>query len=182
MKSLTNNAVILARVSSKAQEEEGYSLNAQEKLLKEYSSNKQLKIIKIFKIAETASKQVERTTFQELLRYLDSGKVHHLIVEKTDRLTRNLRDAVSIDDWLEKDENRRLHLVKEHTEIHKNATSDVKFMWTIYLAVAKKYTDNLREEVAKGVKQKLSEGWLPGRPPIGYMTVGDTGKRTQGHG
>ena len=178
MKNTTNNAVILARVSSRAQEEEGYSLNAQEKLLREYSGNKSLKVIKIFKIAETASKQAERKTFQELLEYLDAGKAHHLVVEKTDRLTRNLRDAVSIDDWLETDDERRLHLVKEHSEIHKNATSDVKFMWTIHLAVAKKYTDNLREEVAKGMKQKLEEGWLPGKSPIGYMTVGDTGKRT----
>ncbi len=178
MKTITNNAVVLARVSSKAQEEEGYSLNAQEKLLKEYSANRHLKIIKVFKIAETASKQTERKTFHELLKYLEDGKAHHLIVEKTDRLTRNLRDAVSIDDWLERDDERRLHLVKEHSEIHKNATSDVKFMWTIHLAVAKKYTDNLREEVAKGTKQKLEEGWLPGKAPIGYKTVGDTGKRT----
>ncbi|KKW03622.1 MAG: Recombinase [Candidatus Saccharibacteria bacterium GW2011_GWC2_48_9] len=178
MISKQNRAVLLARVSSKTQEEEGYSLNAQESLLQEHAKNKQLRTVKIFKIAETASKQLERKTFQELLTYLNDGNADHLIVEKTDRLTRNLKDAVSIDDWLEKDENHILHLVKEHSEIHKKASSDVKFMWTIHLAVAKKYTDNLREEVAKGTKQKLAEGWLPGKPPVGYMTVGDTGKRT----
>lgn len=170
-------AVLLARVSSKSQEAEGYSLNAQESFLREYAASKNLHIVRMFKIAETASKQIERTTFHELLTYLNDGKANHLIVEKTDRLTRNLKDAVHIDDWLESNEDRRLHLVKEHSEIHKNAKSDVKFMWTIHLAVAKKYTDNLREEVAKGVKQKLAEGWFPASPPVGYKTVGDTGKK-----
>ena len=35
---------------------------------------------------------------------------------------------------------------------------------------SKKYTDNLREEAMKGWAEKLAQGWLPSRPPIGYMT------------
>ncbi|MEI7486288.1 MAG: recombinase family protein, partial [Chryseobacterium sp.] len=172
------NAVILARVSSKAQEDEGYSLDAQVKLIQAYCKEKNYTIVKEFKIAESASKQVERVIFQQMLEYIQNNKVIHLVVEKTDRLTRNLKDAVKIDDWLESNELRKLHFVKEHSIIHKFATSDTKFMWTIHLAVAKKYTDNLREEVRKGQKEKLAQGWLPGSPPVGYKTVGDTGKKT----
>ncbi len=172
-----SNAVILARVSSKSQEDEGYSLDSQLKLLTGYCENKGLLVVKVFKIAETASKEQSRKTFHELLTYISENKIYHLTVEKTDRFTRNFRDAVAIDDWLEQDDKRRLHAVKENLLLHKDAKSDVKFMWNIHLSVAKKYTDNLREEAMKGWAEKLAQGWLPASPPPGYKTVVDNGKR-----
>lgn len=171
------NAIILARVSSKSQEDEGYSLDSQLKLLQGYCDNKQLRVVKVFKIAETASKEQSRKVFHELLAYLTKGDVYHLTVEKTDRLTRNFRDAVAINSWLEKDPRRRLHAVKESLLLHKEAKSDMKFMWNIYLSVAQKYTDNLREEAMKGWAEKLAQGWLPSVPPPGYITVTHNGKR-----
>ena len=87
------SAVILARVSSKAQEDEGYSLDSQLKLLTNYFANKQLNVVEVFKITETASKEQSRKVFNELLVYIKKNKVYHLGVEKTDRLTRNFRDA-----------------------------------------------------------------------------------------
>ena len=172
-----NTAVILARVSSKAQEDEGYSLDSQLKLLQGYCQQRELEVVKVFKIAETASKEQSRKVFHELLTHLKTHKIVHLAVEKTDRLTRNFRDAVAIDDWLEQDPRRRLHAVKESLLLHKEARSDVKFMWNIHLSVAKKYSDNLREEAMKGWAEKLAQGWLPAPPPPGYMTVTVNGKK-----
>jgi site-specific DNA recombinase len=174
---MKSNTVILARVSSKSQEDEGYSLDSQLKLLTSYCETKSLKVIKVFRIAESASKQQSRKVFQELLNYITENEVTHIAVEKTDRFARNFRDAVAIDDWLNYDENRRLHAVKENLLLHKNAPSDVKFMWNIHLSVAKKYTDNLREEAKKGWTEKLAQGWLPSVPPPGYMTITKNGKR-----
>jgi len=171
------DTVILARVSSKSQEDEGYSLDSQIKLLQGYCEKHNLNVVRIFKIAETASKEQSRKVFHEMLEFISKAKVYHLAVEKTDRFTRNFRDAVAIDDWLEKNENRRLHAVKENLLLHKNAKSDVKFMWGIHVTVAKKYSDNLREEAMKGWAEKLSQGWLPSVPPPGYMTVTHNGKR-----
>jgi DNA invertase Pin-like site-specific DNA recombinase len=170
------NAIILARVSSKSQEDEGYSLDSQLKLLTGYCDSKQLNVIKVFKIAETASKEQSRKVFHELLAYLAKGNIFHLTVEKTDRLTRNFRDAVAINTWLEEDPRRRLHAVKESLLLHKEAKSDMKFMWNIHLSVAQKYTDNLREEAMKGWAEKIAQGWLPAVPPPGYMTVVENGK------
>ena len=177
MNKYENNTVILARVSSKAQEDEGYSLDSQLKLLQGYCQQRGLVVIKTFNIAETASKEQSRRVFHELLDYLQKQKVYHLAVEKTDRLTRNFNDAVAIDAWLDKNPDRRLHAVKESLLLHKEAKSDVKFMWNIHLSVAKKYTDNLREEAMKGWAEKLAQGWLPGVPPPGYKTVVRDGKK-----
>ena len=92
--------VVLARVSSKAQEDESYSLDAQLKLIRRYCNDKKLDVISEFRISETASKNEQRTVFRQMLQYVNKNNVTHLVVEKTDRLTRNLRDAVVIDDWL----------------------------------------------------------------------------------
>lgn len=164
-------AVIFARVSSKAQEDEGYSLDSQLKLLRNYCKKKRLNIIKEFKIAETASKAQRRTVFHETLRYIAKNKIHHFVVEKTDRAVRNIKDAAYIYDWIEDDEQRVLHSVKEGLELHKSSRSQVKLMWGIFVAFAKQYTDSLREEVMKGWDEKLAQGWLPAPPPPGYMTV-----------
>jgi len=170
-------AIILARVSSKTQEDEGYSLDSQLKLMRDYCGSKKLDIVHEFKIAETASKDQRRKIYQEMLGYITKHHVFNVVVEKTDRLTRNFKDATMIDAWLEKDERRMLHMVKENLLLHKEARSDAKFMWNIYLSVAKKYTDNLREEAMKGWAEKLAQGWLPAEPPPGYVTVVQDGKR-----
>lgn len=172
-----NSAVILARVSSKSQEDEGYSIDSQLKLLQGYCQQRNLQVVNVFKIAETASKEQSRKVFQELLKYLTSESVFHLAVEKTDRLTRNFRDAVLIDEWLERDSRRQVHAVKESLVLHKEAKSDVKFMWNIHVSVAKKYTDNLREEAMKGWAEKLAQGWLPSLPPPGYRSVIVNGRK-----
>ena len=160
-----SKAIILARVSSKSQEEEGYSLDSQLKLLRDYCDRKGLTIIKEFKITESASKQDRRKVFQELMKFIIKQRISHFVVEKTDRLTRNFKDAVSMDDWLEGNDQRMLRLVKENLELHRGSKSDTKFMLNIYVAFAKKYIDNLREEAMKGWAEKLAQGWLPCPPP-----------------
>ena len=58
MNDSNSTAVILARVSSKGQEDEGFSLESQVKLMTTYCENNQLRIAKKYKIAESASKTV----------------------------------------------------------------------------------------------------------------------------
>jgi DNA invertase Pin-like site-specific DNA recombinase len=172
-----SRAVIFARVSTRTQEEEGYSLDSQLKLLRSYCEANKLIVAKEFKIAETASKQQRRSLFQDFLVYITKFRVSHLVVEKTDRLTRNLRDGAYIDDWLEGHESRMLHIVKENLQLHRKSRSHFKFMWGIQLTVAKQYADNLREEAMKGWDEKLAQGWLPCSPPSGYMTVTEDGRK-----
>ena len=61
--------VALARVSSREQEREGFSLEVQEEALRRYATQAGGEIAKLFRIAETASKADERKTFRELVAY-----------------------------------------------------------------------------------------------------------------
>ncbi|MBU1558046.1 recombinase family protein [Patescibacteria group bacterium] len=109
--------------------------------------------------------------------YLSKNKIHNLLCEKVDRLSRNLKEAVVINDWVEADKERKIHFVKQNLVIHKEAKSDEKFRWDIEIVLAKKYISNLSEEVKKGQKAKIAEGWLPTKPPLGYKTAGEKGKK-----
>src|SRR3989344_3519279 len=171
-------AVLFARVSTREQAEEGYSLPAQEKLLKEYSKNKDFLLIKNFSVPESASGKQERKLFNGLLEYLfNHPEVKIVICEKVDRITRNFKDAVKLDDWLNEDEERQLHFVKQNLIIHKNARSHEKFQWDIYLAMARQYSNNLSEETKKGLIEKAEEGWYPGNQKRGYKSIGDIGHK-----
>jgi site-specific DNA recombinase len=170
--------VLFCRVSSKEQEETGYSLPAQEKLLKSYADTKEFKINKIFSISESASGQKQRQIFESMMSYIKKQGIKIIICEKVDRLTRNFKDAVDINDWMNGDSERQVHFIKENVVLTKDSKSNEKFIWNIKVSVAQYYIDNLSEEVKKGQKEKIAQGWLPTKPPLGYKTIGEKGHKT----
>ena len=156
------NAVTYARVSSREQEE-GYSIPAQLKQLQEYAAREGFQIIREFVDVETA-KTPGRKSFGEMVAFLKRSRdCRSLLVEKTDRLYRNLRDAVTLEE-LEIE----IHFVKEHQVLSKDSRSQVKFIQGLNLLMARNYVENLREEVIKGMREKAEQGIYPGRAPFGY--------------
>ena len=91
-------AVTYARVSSKEQEKEGFSIPAQLKLLKEYAATNGFTVVQEYVDVETA-KQTGRAPFGEMVAYLKAHpSIRVMLVEKTDRLYRNLKDWVTVDE------------------------------------------------------------------------------------
>jgi site-specific DNA recombinase len=159
-------AVIYARVSSKEQEKEGFSIPAQLAFLKDYARKENMQITQEFIDIETAKKS-GRTQFNEMLQYLEKNReVRHILCEKTDRLYRNFKDYVLIEDL-----DPIIHLVKENEILSRESRSHQKFIHGIKLLMAKNYIDNLSEETKKGMLQKASEGYYPSFAPLGYFNV-----------
>src|SRR4051812_26557418 len=156
-----------ARVSSREQEREGYSIPAQRKLLAEYARARGFRIEREFIDIESA-KNPGRKEFTKMVRLLESDTACRIVlVEKTDRLYRNRTDALAFEGLIEK-RGAEIHLVKEARVIGKDSRSQDKFMHDIHVAVAKHYVENLKEEVKKGMREKAEQGIYPGRAPIGY--------------
>ena len=175
---MRESAVGIARVSNKDQED-GYSLASQDKLISTYSENHDFRLLKVFKIAETASKAKQRRIFREAMKFVADHEVRNLIVEKVDRHARNFYDAVETDEWLQANETRKIHFIKDGLVLHKNSRSQEWLNWGIRVVMAKNYIDNLREEAMKGWSEKLAQGWLPGVPPQGYLNKTVDGRRIQ---
>src|SRR6476661_5304303 len=167
------HAVIYARVSSKEQEKEGFSIPAQLKLLKEYAAANGLAVAQEYVDVETA-KQTGRSAFGEMVAYLRSHPaIRVLLVEKTDRLYRNLKDWVTVDE-LEVE----IHFPKEGVVLSRESRSSEKFMHGIKVLMAKNYIDNLSEEARKGMQEKAEQGIWPTKSPLGYRNVaGPDGKK-----
>src|SRR5271166_6262951 len=166
-------AVIYARVSSKEQEKEGFSIPAQLKLLKEYAAVQGFVVAQEYVDVETA-KQTGRIAFGKMVAYLkEHPAVRVLLVEKTDRLYRNFKDYVTLDEL-----SVEIHLVKESVVLSRESRSSEKFMHGIKVLMAKNYIDNLSEEARKGMQEKAEQGIWPTVAPLGYRNVaGSDGKK-----
>jgi site-specific DNA recombinase len=159
-----NTAVLYARVSSKDQEREGFSIPAQQKLLRLYAPGQDLTILREFTDVETA-KHAGRSGFSEMLTFLKANpSCRTILVEKTDRLYRNIRDWITVDDL-----DLVVHFVKENAVVSKASRSSEKFIHGIKVLMAKNYVDNLGEEVKKGMREKAEQGHWPSMAPIGYV-------------
>lgn len=92
-------AVILARVSTLRQEKEGLSLkDIQLPILREYAQENGLEVVREFVFSESADRKI-RTKFNEMIEFVKSKTdVEAIIAYRVDRITRNYRDAVLIDD------------------------------------------------------------------------------------
>jgi site-specific DNA recombinase len=157
------SAVLYARVSSKDQEREGFSIPAQVKLLKEYALKHGFKIVREFVDVETA-KCAGRKQFGEMVRFFQQRpECRVVIVEKTDRLYRNFADCVTLEDL-----GVEIHLPKEGQVLNKESKSQAKLVHGIQLVIARNYIENLREEVKKGMREKAEQGIYPTRAPFGY--------------
>ena len=169
--------IIYCRVSSKEQEDRGYSLEAQEKLLTEYAERNHLEVAKTFRITESASGKQIRKTFNEMLAFVRKNKIDKILCEKIDRLTRNLKDGAVISDWVSSDDKKQVHFVKENFVVSKNTRAHENLVWDMKVAIARFYTNNLSEEVKKGQKAKIEAGWLPSGYKTGYKVVGEKGHK-----
>ena len=159
----SSKVVIYARVSSREQEREGFSIPAQLKLLREYAQKNGYEIVAEYSDAETA-KKAGRTNYNIMLQFLRANPhIRTILVEKTDRLYRNFKDYVTLEDY-----DLEVHLVKEGSIISKNSKSHDKFIHGIKVLMAKNYIDNLSEEISKGLKEAVEEGYWPFIPPYGY--------------
>jgi len=161
-------AVLYTRVSSKDQEQ-GFSLGAQRDLLEGYARDNGLRVTGRFEESETAKSGGTRPAFGRMVEFLrprTSSTV--LLVEKTDRLYRNLKDWITLDELKVE-----IRFVKEGTVISPTSHSSQKFLHGIKVLMAKNYVENLSEEIRKGMTRKAKDGAFPSVAPTGYLNVPD---------
>ncbi|NLH78334.1 MAG: recombinase family protein, partial [Acidobacteria bacterium] len=169
----SNEAVAYARVSTKDQEREGFSIPAQLRLINEYAAVHGLKITETYTEAETAG-HTGREAFGRMMNALKSpGTCRTILVEKTDRLYRNARDMVDLNDLKVE-----IHFIKEGRAVSEDSKPSDKLVNTILTATAQHFLDNLREETRKGMLEKARSGLWPSSAPLGYLnTPGPNGKK-----
>jgi len=165
--------VALARVSSREQEREGFSLEVQEAALRRYATQAGGEIIKFFRIAETASKGDERKTFRELVAYAkkNAAFLDGLLFYKVDRAARNLFDYVELE-RLESEYALPFISISQPTE----NTPAGRMMRRTLANMASFYTEQQSVDVREGLARRVQEGWFVSRGPYGYRNVRNDGR------
>src|SRR5580704_12180500 len=158
--SACKQAVVYARVSSKEQEKEGFSIPAQLKLLKEYAAVQGFAVAQEYVDVETA-KQTGRIAFGEMVGYLkEHPSIRVMLVEKTDRLYRNLKDWVTVDEL-----DVEIHFPKEGVVLSRESRSSEKFMHGIKVLMSKNYIDKQPMRLDPHRWGSLSALWIPAAAP-----------------
>jgi len=165
--------VALARVSSREQEREGFSLEVQEEALKRYALQEGGEIIRLFKIAETASKHDERKAFKELISFAkkNAGFLDGILFYKVDRAARNLFDYVELE-RLESEYGVPFISVSQPTESNPAG----RMMRRTLANMASFYTEQQSVDVREGLARRIQEGWFVGKAPYGYKNLRKNGR------
>lgn len=165
---MTKEGCLYLRVSSKEQEEEGFSIPAQEKFLRKYARQNGIEITQVFAESVTG-KDTGRVQFNKMLQVAKSKKkAYHILVEKNDRLLRNEDDAATIKNLFTKTEC-KVHLVKDNMILSRESTPHEIFIFMMFSALSSLYPRNLSIEVKKGMNEAAAEGYYPAKAPTGYI-------------
>ena len=153
-----------ARVSSQDQADRDLSIPAQLRAIQEYASRRGLMIVEQFIDIESAKEPGRKRFTEMMVRLRRDARVAGVICHKVDRLLRNFRDFVQVDDFM-------------------NAGVDFQFVTGNYdnspvgklglgvqVLFAKHYLDNLSQEVKKGMNERMLEKrkWAF-VAPLGYL-------------
>ena len=169
-------AIILARVSTKEQEE-GHSIGAQRQRLADYCARKGLDVIRTFELIESSTRG-ERRAFLAMLDFAKSqGETVAIVADAVDRFQRSFRESVMIDDLIRK-EQVELHFYREGMVIGKDAASIDIMRWDFSVMGAKSYVLNLSENVRRSLEYKRRNGEWSGKAPLGYLNTRDADNRS----
>ncbi len=164
---MTPSALLYVRVSSKDQEKEGWSLDAQEKLGYEYAKRKGFNIVKMWKVSESAWRK-ERVAFNQMVEYAKNhDEIKHIIFDVLDRMTRNDFDKLKIV-TLVKEYGKNIHFSRSNKIFNRESSTDDEFMFDIEVAVAKKQSNDISRKTQMGMVEKAEQGFFPATAPLGY--------------
>lgn len=156
-------AVGYARYSSDKQREE--SIHHQVDKITEFAREHGLDLIGIYADEAKTGTNTERENLKKLLKDSEKGEFQYVIIYKTDRLSRNVSDALNI--------RRKLSINKVQVisvlENFDDETPEGGFFSHISMAMSEFYVNNLRRSVMVGLRQNAEKAiHTGGIPPLGF--------------
>ena len=156
--------ILYARKSTEEDDKQILSIEAQVFELKEFAAKEKLEIVASFQEAKTA-KEPGRIKFAEMLSLIEKGKADGILSWNPDRLARNSVDGGKIIHMID----RGLIKALKFPTFWFEPTPQGLFMLQIAFGQSKYYVDALRENVTRGMRQKVRNGVWPGWAPVGYL-------------
>jgi site-specific DNA recombinase len=159
------------RVSTDEQAREGISLEAQKAKIAAYCELNDLELVQIIEDAGKSGKDLNREGIQTLMCEIKAHRVDAVVVYKLDRLSRRVRDTLSLMDLIEK-KNLAFHSITERIDT-KSAMG--KFFLNIMASMNQWERDAISERTKDALQHKISKNERAGQIPYGW-TLAEDGK------
>lgn len=149
--------VAFARVSSREQEKEGFSLSVQVEAMQRYAQQHNGEICKAFTVAETASKRDERKYFKQLIEWSikHAHEIDGILFYKVDRAVRNMQDMLCLEGL----RNHGINVIFITQECPDTPTG--RLYKNMLASMATFQTDQQSQDIKEGVERRVKEGLFP---------------------
>ncbi len=155
---------LYARKSTDEADRQVLSIEAQLTEAREFAKKEGLMVAKEF-IEKQSAKKPGRHVFNKMLAGIEAGEAQGLLAWHPDRLARNSVDAGKVIHLLDTG---KLETLK-FPQFWFDKTPQGLFMLNIAFGQSKYYIDNLRQNIKRGLRQKVRKGVYPGKAPLGYL-------------
>ena len=168
-KAETNDAVYMARVSTKTQKDKGSSDDAQEERILEYGQENKLKYVRSWNVAQTASKFDGAKHILAMINFTKTNKnVKHIVFSHQSRSNR-VRELARELELLVRTMGVTLHCIRDNLRLNQKSPLEDWLRWDIFNNLNEKYIDDLRKNVMDGTIKVIENGRFPGKAPLGYI-------------
>lgn len=159
-------AALYVRVSTEEQAQEGLSIDAQLKALRQYCRDHHYEIAETFVDAGESARTDKRPGFQRMIAGAKQKPKPFdvILVHKMDRFARNREDSAVYKALLRKELGIDVVSMTERFD----DTPTGKLTEGIMEVIAEFYSANLAHEVLKGMREKAERGQALGLAPLGY--------------
>jgi DNA invertase Pin-like site-specific DNA recombinase len=154
---------LYARKSSENEDKQVASVPSQIEELKKLAEEKSLNVVEIF-TEEKSAKAPGRPVFSQMIEAIHKGKAEGILCWKLDRLARNPIDGGTISWMLQQSIIR--HIQTFQRGYH---PTDNVLMMNLEFGMANQFVIDLSANTKRGQRSKISDGWLPHKPPVGYI-------------
>lgn len=164
-------AIAYVRVSTDEQAREGISLENQKTKIAAYCELNDLSLVEIIEDAGKSGKDLNRDGIQSLLERIKSQQADAVVVYKLDRLSRRVKDTLTLMDLIEK-KSVAFHSITERID---TKTAMGKFFLNIMASMNQWERDTISERTRDALQHKINCGERAGQIPYGW-TLDKDGK------
>lgn len=134
---------LYVRVSTSKQADEGYSIEAQEQVLRSEAKKRGLRVYKVYKDEGLSGARADRPAFLQMIEDAKCGKFGTVGVWKISRLSRNLKNLLQVMETFVQ-LNIKFFVVNEHLDV---TTAMGKYLMTLYGSIAEMQREEYYEDM-----------------------------------
>ena len=168
---MNKRTAVYVRVSTDDQRDNGYSIDSQLRMIKEYCEKNEYDIIGIYNDAGHSGKDLMRPEMQRLLKDIKARKIDKLVAIKVDRLTRNNYDGFWLLNYCEQNDV-KIELILEPYDV---STANGEMIFGMNLVFGQRERKEIGARTKRALEEMAIEKIHPNKPPYGYV------RNTEGH-